>query len=272
MRILVVEDDSALREDLRQQFAAKGFGVDIAADGEDGLAAGLAYSIDVAIVDLGLPRQDGVSIIRYWRGAGRTFPVVILTARDSWRDKVHGLAAGADDYVCKPFVFEELDARVGAVMRRATGWATPELVCGPYVLHTRERMLTVESVAVELTSYEYRLLEHLMLHAGEPLSTVELAEHLYEEGHERDSNVVTQLIFRIRRKIDPLNRFSPIETMRQGGYRFAIPRGPWARSERVAADRDVERLDRQAPWTAGPIAIDGQCLQMAGHGGIKIRG
>jgi len=225
MRILVVEDESALRENLRQQFASIGFGVDVAADGEEGLSAGLTYNLDAAIVDLGLPRRDGLSIIQYWRACDRKFPVVILTGRDNWRDKVQGLAAGADDYVCKPFVFEEVEARVLAVMRRMNGWAIPELVCGPYVLNTRARVLTLNRIAIELTSYEYRLVEHLMLHAGEPLSTEELAEHLYEEGHERESNVVTQLIFRIRRKIDPMGLYNPIETMRGGGYRFAIPRG-----------------------------------------------
>jgi two-component system response regulator PhoP len=226
MRILVVEDESALRENLRRSFASIGFGVDVAADGEEGLSAGLAYNVDAAIVDLGLPRRDGLSIIRYWRASDRKFPILILTGRDNWRDKVQGLAAGADDYVCKPFFFEEVAARISALLRRMAGWTTSELVCGPYILNTRTRILTAEGIPADLTNYEYRLLEHLMLHAGEPLSTAELAEHLYEEGHERESNVVTQLIFRIRRKIDPHGRFNPIETLRLGGYRFAIPRGP----------------------------------------------
>jgi two-component system response regulator PhoP len=157
MRILVVEDESALRETLRQQLAAAGYVVDVAEDGDEGLSAGLAYNVDIAIVDLGLPRRDGTDVIRYWRAAGRMFPILILTARANWRDKVMGLAAGADDYLCKPFVFEELAARVSALLRRANGWANSELVCGSFVLNTRTRLLKVEGNPIDLTSYEYRV-------------------------------------------------------------------------------------------------------------------
>ena len=225
MRILVVEDETAVRESLKQQLADTGFSVDVAKDGEDGLFAGLHYPLDAAIVDVGLPKRAGLDVIREWRASERTFPVVVLTARNSWQDRVEGLAAGADDYVGKPFSFEEVVARVQGLMRRANGWATPELVCGPFVLNTRLRSLTVHGEAVELTTYEYRLLEHLMLSAGRTLSVAELAEHMYEEDLERESNIIAQLILRLRRKLDPHDRIRPIETVYGGGYRFAVPRG-----------------------------------------------
>jgi two-component system response regulator PhoP len=226
MRILVVEDETELRESLKRQLADKGFGVEVAGDGEEGLFAGLNYALDAAIVDVGLPKRSGLDVIREWRAKQRTFPVVVLTARNSWQDRVEGLSAGADDYVGKPFSFEEVVARVRGVLRRVNGWCTPELECGPFVLNTRMRTLTVHREAVELTSYEYRVLEHLMLRAGQTLSGTELLEHLYEEGLERESNVIAQLICRLRRKLDPLDQTRPIETVYAGGYRFAVTRGP----------------------------------------------
>ena len=224
MRILVVEDEDALRDSLKAQLTAAGFAVDVAANGEDGLWAGLEYPLDVAIIDLGLPKLRGLEVIRRLRAQNRTFPILVLTARDRWQDKVEGLDAGADDYVAKPFHFEEVLARVQALMRRTGGWATPELTCGPYVLDTRRQRMTLNGSPIELTNYEYRLVEQLMLHAGKVLSKTELSERMYEEEIQRDSNVLEVFMMRLRRKLDPQDQLKPIETVRGRGYRFAIPR------------------------------------------------
>jgi two-component system response regulator PhoP len=224
MRVLVVEDEAALRESLKLRLAEAGFTVDVAQDGEEGLFAGLEYPLDVAIVDLGLPKLTGLELIRRLRAAHKRFPVLILTARDNWQDKVEGLQAGADDYVAKPFHFEEVLARLQALLRRSGGWASPELECGPVVLDTRAQTVTVSGAPVELTSFEYRILEHLMLRAGEVISKAELTERLYDQDFERDSNVIEVLIGRLRRKLDPEERLKPIETLRGRGYRFALAR------------------------------------------------
>lgn len=225
MRILVVEDESTLRESLKRDLSAAGHTVDVAADGEEGLYAALEFPIDVAIVDLGLPKLPGIELIRRLRQQGRTCGVLVLTARDRWQDKVEGLGAGADDYVAKPFHFAELQARLGALMRRSGGWATPTLQCGPIVLDTRAQTVTVGGAPVDLTTYEYRILEQLMLHAGEVISKSDLTEKLYEQDFERDSNVIEVLIARLRRKLDPKDALHPIETLRGRGYRLALPRG-----------------------------------------------
>jgi two-component system response regulator PhoP len=224
MRILVVEDEAAIRDALKTQLAEAGFTVDVAADGEEGLFTAQEMQLDVAIVDLGLPKLPGLELIKRLRAQGKSFPILILTARDRWEEKVEGLQAGADDYVAKPFHFEEVLARVQALIRRAGGWSTPELVCGPIALDTRAQTVKVNGNPVELTTYEYRILEHLMLHAGEVISKSDLNESMYNEEMERDSNVLEVFIGRLRRKLDPQDQIKPIETLRGRGYRLALPR------------------------------------------------
>lgn len=226
MRILVVEDEAALREGLRGDLTRAGHMVDVAVDGEEGLYAALEYPVDLAIIDLGLPKLSGMEVIRRLRAAGKTYGVLVLTARDRWQDKVEGLGAGADDYVAKPFNFEELQARLAALLRRSAGWTTSALRCGPLALDTRRQSLEVGGKPVELTSFEYRLLEYLMLHAGEVVSKATLTEHLYAQDFERDSNVIEVLIARLRRKLDPDETLKPIETLRGRGYRIGLARQP----------------------------------------------
>ena len=220
MRLLIVEDEPALRETLAQQFRAAGFVVDLAADGIEGEFSGNEYPIDVAVVDLGLPGKSGLDAIRAWRKADKSFPVLILTARDSWQEKVAGLDAGADDYVTKPFRFEEVLARVQALLRRSAGWSQPLLTSGVVELDTRSQEVRVAGVAIELTAFEYRLLEYLMLRSGQVVSKTELTEKLYEQDFERDSNTIEVFIGRLRRKLDPDGNRQPIETLRGRGYRI----------------------------------------------------
>ncbi len=224
MRLLVIEDDAVLRESLCKQLAESGFGVEQAGDGREGLYFALEYPVDLAIVDLGLPKMSGLEVIQEVREQGKTFPILVLTARDRWQDKVDGLDAGADDYVVKPFHFEEVSARVKALLRRSGGWATSVLSAGPVNLDTSRQELKVNNVAVELTSYEYRIIEHLMMRAGEVISKSELTDRLYDQDFERDSNVIEVFIGRLRKKMDPDNSLKPIETLRGRGYRFAIER------------------------------------------------
>lgn len=220
MRILVIEDESELRAQLRDRLSANGWVVAAAADGEEGLYLVREQAFDVAVVDLGLPGISGMEVIRILRAEGRTLPILILTARNRWQDKVDGLEAGADDYLVKPFHIEELIARVRALARRSAGWTSSLLACGPYELDTRAQRLTVDGGDTELTGYEYRLLELFMLHAGEVVARDRIAEHLYAEEIERDSNVIEVLVARLRRKLDPQGTVLPIETVRGQGYRF----------------------------------------------------
>lgn len=222
MRVLVVEDEARLRERLVQRLRTAGYAVDAAGDGDEGLYIGNEYPIDVAIVDLGLPGTSGIEVIRRWRASGQSFPVLILTARGRWQDKVEGLEAGADDYLAKPFHMEELLARLRALVRRATGWARSVLACGPILLDPAAQTVTVAQQPIELTAYEYKVLEHLMLRAGDVVSKTELSEHLYEEDADRDSNVLEVLIGRLRRKLDPARTLDPIETLRGRGYRLRL--------------------------------------------------
>ena len=224
MRVLVIEDDAALRASLCSQLTEAGFGIEQAADGREGLYFALEYPVDLAIVDLGLPQVSGLDLIREVRSKGKTYPILILTARDRWQDKVDGLGAGADDYVVKPFQFEELSARVNALLRRSGGWASPTLSAGPVSLDTGRQQLSVDGNGVELTTFEYRIIEHLMMRAGEVISKAELTDRLYDQDFERDSNVIEVFIGRLRKKIDPENRIKPIETLRGRGYRFALER------------------------------------------------
>lgn len=225
MRVLLIEDEDNLRTQLRDRLKAEGHVVDTAADGEEGLYAGTEYPVDIAVIDLGLPKLSGIEVIRRLRGAEKRFPILILTARGRWQDKVEGLEAGADDYLVKPFEVEELLARLRALLRRAAGWTQATLQCGPILLDTSAQTVQVNDQSVELTSYEYRVLEYLILHSGEVVSKTTLTEHLYEQDYDRDSNVIEVFIGRLRRKLDPDNELNPIETVRGRGYRFALERG-----------------------------------------------
>jgi len=225
MHVLLVEDDPSLNRSLVAQLTEAGYRVDSALDGKEGLYYAKEYPVDLAVVDLGLPELSGIELIRAVRAEGKAYPILVLTARDRWQDKVEALKIGADDYVVKPFHVEELLARVDALLRRAGGWAQSELVCGPVSLDTRSQTVTANGEPLELTSFEYRLLEYLMLHAGEVLSKTQITEALYDQDFERDSNVIEVFIGRLRRKLDPNGEFQPIETLRGRGYRMALPRG-----------------------------------------------
>ena len=216
MRILVVEDDTDLNRQLVTALEEAGYVVDSATDGEDGHFLGVTEPYDAVVLDLGLPTLDGLSVLENWRRDGRTMPVLILTARDRWSDKVAGIDAGADDYVAKPFHMEEVLARVRALVRRAAGHASNELTCGPVRLDLRAGRVTVDGSAIKLTSHEYRLLSYLLHHQGKVISRTELTEHLYDQDFDRDSNTVEVVVGRLRKKIGS----DMIETIRGLGYRL----------------------------------------------------
>ncbi|MEZ5506122.1 MAG: response regulator transcription factor [Gammaproteobacteria bacterium] len=222
MRVLIVEDEQHLRDQLATALQKKGYTVDAAADGEEGLYFGREYPFDVAIIDLGLPKLSGIELIKTLRREERNFPILILTARDHWQDKVNGLEAGADDYVTKPFAIEEVLARLNALIRRSAGHARPQLEFGPVLLDTAGQTVTVNGDFIELTTYEYKVLEYLMLRPGEVVSKTELTEHIYAQDFDRDSNTLEVFVGRLRKKLDPDNSLKPIETLRGRGYRFAL--------------------------------------------------
>jgi two-component system response regulator PhoP len=225
MRILVVEDEPALQAQIRSQLEAQGYTVDSTGEGKEGLYLATEYPYDAAIVDIGLPGLSGLDIIARLRSRGSRLPILVLTARGRWQDKVQGLETGADDYLTKPFATEELLARLKALLRRAAGATQDVLRCGPIALQLGAQKVSVDGREVELTSYEYRLLEHLVRERRRVLSKDELAAHLYPHDEERDSNVIEVLIGRLRRKLDPDGRLQPLETLRGRGYRFRLGEG-----------------------------------------------
>ena len=219
MRVLIVEDEPTIASQLAAALGQAGYAVDCADNGVDALALGGSEPVDAVILDLGLPRIDGLTVLKKWRAAGRTMPVLILTARDNWHEKVAGIDAGADDYLAKPFHMEELLARLRALIRRAGGHASAELVCGELRLDTRAGRVSVGDVPLTLTSHEYRVLDYLMHHPGQLVSRSDLIEHIYAQDFDRDSNTVEVFIARLRKKLPE----GAIETVRGLGYRLVGP-------------------------------------------------
>lgn len=220
MRILLVEDEPRLVEALKTVLLKNQYAVDVATNGRDGLFQGREYPYDVAIIDLGLPEINGIDIIKQLRAEGKTFPIIILTARSNWQQKVEGLEAGADDYLVKPFINEELLARLNALVRRSAGNASPLIHAGSISIDTAKKLACVNEQTVELTSYEYNTLEYLILNKDKVISKTELTEHLYDQDYDRDSNVIEVFIGRLRKKIDPTGELKPILTIRGQGYRL----------------------------------------------------
>lgn len=223
MRLLLVEDDAALRLPLARQLEADGWQVDQAGDGEEGLFIAREYPLDAAVIDLGLPKLNGMAVVQQLRQVGSLLPILILTARGSWQDKVTGLEAGADDYLVKPFDYPELAARLKALVRRRAGTASNVLDIGPFQIDMAAQQVRVDGVHAELTAFEYRLLEYLMRHRQRVVGKQELSDYLYPQGEDRDSNVLEVLVGRLRRKLDAGGTLAPIETVRGRGYRFHLP-------------------------------------------------
>ena len=221
MRILIVEDDKDLNRQLADALIEQGYVVDRAYDGEEGHFLGDTEPYDAVILDIGLPEMDGVTVLEKWRAEARSMPVLILTARDRWSDKVAGIDAGADDYVTKPFHVEEVLARIRALIRRASGHASSEITCGPVRLDTKASKASVDGTTLKLTSHEFRLLSYLMHHMGEVVSRTELVEHMYDQDFDRDSNTIEVFVGRLRKKIG----VDLIETVRGLGYRMTAPEG-----------------------------------------------
>ena len=221
-RVLLVEDEKTLRNQLVELLLRHGYAVDSAADGLEGLFYGTKYSYDVAVIDIGLPKMSGTEVIQKIREEGKELPILILTARGDWQDKVEGLQVGADDYLVKPFHVQELLARLKALVRRAEGQFKPLLKFGAIELDMRGKWVKISDKKIDLTAYEYNLLEFLMLHPGEVVSKTELTEHLYDQDFDRDSNVIEVFVGRLRKKLDPDNSLKPIETLRGQGYRFSL--------------------------------------------------
>ena len=222
MRMLIVEDDPRLRLQVARHFSDAGWVVEEAADGEEAAYLGSENPYDIVIVDLGLPGLSGIDLVKHWRSTKAAFPILILTARSDWRDKVEGLEAGADDYVTKPFYLEEIEARVQALLRRAGGRVQPAVQFGPLIIDFNTRQVSLGGAVVELTAYEYNTLEYLAHRQGQVVSKSELVDHLYDQDFDRDSNVIEVFVGRLRKKLDPDNSLKPIATVRGAGYRFAL--------------------------------------------------
>jgi two-component system response regulator PhoP len=222
MRLLLIEDDAVLRLGLKRQLEADGYRVDQAADGEDGLFQAREYPLDLAIVDLGLPKVNGLTVVQTLRAEGRTLPILILTARGSWQDKVQGLETGADDYLVKPFEYPELAARVKALLRRSLKASSDVLTLGALSVDFSAQTARLNGADLELTTFEYRVLEYLVRERARVVSKQELSDYLYPHDEDRDSNVLEVLVGRLRRKLDPDGRQAPIETLRGRGYRFVL--------------------------------------------------
>lgn len=222
MRLLLVEDEQALREQLAQQLDKHGYAVDSAADGREALYLAGEFTYDLAVIDLGLPGIDGLAVIRQLRQDQHRFPILVLTARGRWQDKVAGLEAGGDDYVVKPFHLEEVLARLNALLRRSGGFASPVLGFGPLAIDTAAQQVSVHGAPVELTAYEYKALLYLAHRHGQVVSKTELTEHLYDQDFDRDSNVIEVFIGRLRKKLDPDQSMKPIGTVRGRGYRLEL--------------------------------------------------
>lgn len=220
MKLLVVEDEALLRHHLYTRLGEQGHVVDAVANAEEALYRAAEYHHDLAMIDLGLPGMSGLDLIREFRSQGKTFPILILTARGNWQDKVEGLAAGADDYVVKPFQFEELEARLNALLRRSSGFAQSSIEAGPLVLDINRKQALVNGESLQLTAFEYRILEYLMRHHQQVVAKERLIEQLYPDDDERDPNVIEVLVGRLRRKLESAAQFKPIDTVRGQGYIF----------------------------------------------------
>jgi two-component system response regulator PhoP len=228
MRAIVIEDDIDIQRQIVERLKSEGFAVDSTDSGDEGLYLVQEYPADVAIIDLGLPKMSGLEVIRRIREQARKIPILILTARGRWQDKVEGLDAGADDYLVKPFHHEEMMARIRVLIRRASGWSDSRIVCAPVSLDTTTQRTYVGERELDLTAYEYKMLEYLMMHAGEVISKTVLTEHLYDDESDKDSNVIEVFIRRLRQKLDPDETLQPIETLRGRGYRFTLARADQA--------------------------------------------
>ena len=222
MRLLIIEDEPNLRQQIKQYLQKQGYAVDVAEDGRAGLFMGREYPFDLAIVDLGLPQLSGIEVIQQWRELGMSFPILILTARGKWQDKVEGLEAGADDYLVKPFHNEELLARTRALLRRSAGVSQPSVNFGPVTLNTSRQSVSLNNEELELTAYEYKVVEYMALNPDKVVSKTELTEHIYDQDFDRDSNVIEVFIGRLRKKLDPEGVLKPIETLRGRGYRWNL--------------------------------------------------
>ena len=224
MRLLIIEDEPNLREQLQQYLQKQGYAVDAAEDGEAGFFMGREYPFDLAIVDLGLPKLSGIEVIQKWREIDKTFPILILTARGNWQDKVEGLEAGADDYLVKPFHNEELLARTRALLRRSAGVSQPTIQFNSICINVSAQTVLVDEKELELTAYEYKVIEYLVMNSDKVISKTELTEHIYDQDFDRDSNVIEVFVGRLRKKLDPDGKLKPIETLRGRGYRWNLER------------------------------------------------